>query len=177
MPEFVNGLPVHALLVHVVVVLVPLAVLGAIVIAVWPAARRRFGWLVLAFAVIDVIIVPMTTESGEDLDRRVPPNPLIAEHERLGDMMIYWVVPLVVLIAAVMALEVVRRRQLDGVGAGGPGTQTAVTGQVASWLMPVTIVVAVLTVAVAVGTGIHVFRVGDAGAQSVWGFVQDQPGH
>ncbi|TDP91193.1 DUF2231 domain-containing protein [Labedaea rhizosphaerae] len=175
MPEFVNGLPLHALLVHVVVVLVPLAVLGAIVIAVWPAARRRFGWLVLGFAVVDAIVVPLTTESGENLDRRVPSNPQLAEHERLGDMMIYWVVPLLVLIAALMALEVVRRRQLTTIDAGGPGTQTAATGQVASWLMPVSIVVAVLTVAVAVGTGIHCFRVGDAGAKSVWGFVQDQP--
>lgn len=176
MPEFVNGLPLHALIVHAVVVLVPLAVLGAIVIAAWPAARRRFGWPVLAFAAINTVIVPVATDSGEDLDRRVPPNPLVAEHERLGDMMIYWVVPLLVLVAALMALDLVGKRQLAGLDAGGPGTQTAATGQVAGWLLPVTIVVAALTVAVAIGTGIHVFRVGDAGAQAVWGFVQDQPG-
>jgi glyceraldehyde-3-phosphate dehydrogenase/erythrose-4-phosphate dehydrogenase len=40
-PLLVFGLPTHALLVHAVVVLVPLAVLGAVVVAVWPAARRR----------------------------------------------------------------------------------------------------------------------------------------
>jgi len=37
-PLLVFGLPTHVLVVHAVVVLVPLAVLGAVVIAVWPAA-------------------------------------------------------------------------------------------------------------------------------------------
>jgi hypothetical protein len=37
------------------------------------------------------------------------------------------------------------------------------------------IVAAVLTVGVAVGTGIHTYRVGDAGARAVWGDVQNLP--
>lgn len=177
MPEFVNGLPLHALIVHAVVVLVPLAVLGAIVIAVWPAARRRFGWLVLACAVVDVIIVPMATSSGENLDTRIPPNPQLTEHERLGDLMIYWVVPLLVLVAVLMGLDLLRNRQVALIDAGGPGAQRAATAEVTPWLRPVALVVSVLTVAVAVGTGIHVIRVGDAGAHAVWGYVQDQPRH
>ena len=39
------GLPAHPLLVHGAVVLVPLAALGTIVIAFWPAARERIGWI------------------------------------------------------------------------------------------------------------------------------------
>jgi len=37
---FISGLPLHVLLVHAVVILVPLSALGALVIAIWPAARR-----------------------------------------------------------------------------------------------------------------------------------------
>jgi len=37
------GLPAHPLLVHGAVVLVPLAALGTIVIAFWPAARELIG--------------------------------------------------------------------------------------------------------------------------------------
>jgi hypothetical protein len=37
------------------------------------------------------------------------------------------------------------------------------------------IVLAVLTVGLAVGTGIHVYRVGDAGARAVWEGVQNLP--
>ena len=44
------GLPAHALLVHAMVVLAPLTALLEILCAIWPAARRRLVWLVLAFA-------------------------------------------------------------------------------------------------------------------------------
>ena len=46
MPEFIGGLPVHPLVVHFVVVLLVIASLGAVLTALWPAVRRRFGWLV-----------------------------------------------------------------------------------------------------------------------------------
>jgi hypothetical protein len=46
-----NGLPLHVLLVHFIVVLAPLTALLAIVCAVcavWPAPRKRLIWLVAA---------------------------------------------------------------------------------------------------------------------------------
>ena len=42
----ISGLPAHPLLVHIPVVLVPLAVLGTIVIAVSRKMRDRLGWIV-----------------------------------------------------------------------------------------------------------------------------------
>ena len=39
----VNGLPLHVLLVHFIVVGVPLAALLTVLSALWPAARRRLG--------------------------------------------------------------------------------------------------------------------------------------
>ena len=41
--DLINGLPVHPLVVHAVVVLLPLAALGTIALAVRPAWRRPYG--------------------------------------------------------------------------------------------------------------------------------------
>ena len=42
----INGLPAHALLVHLVVVLLPLTALAAVAVSVWPAAQRKLTFLV-----------------------------------------------------------------------------------------------------------------------------------
>jgi len=53
------------LLVHAIVVLAPLTALLEILCAVWPAARRRLVWLVLAFAAVNLALTPLTTDAGE----------------------------------------------------------------------------------------------------------------
>ena len=60
-----SGLPAHALLVHFIVILAPLTAILAIMSAVWPAARKRLVWLILALAVITVVLTPLTTGAGE----------------------------------------------------------------------------------------------------------------
>ena len=47
----VLGLPLHPLVVHAAVVLIPRASLGALAVVVSSRARERFGWLTVAFAV------------------------------------------------------------------------------------------------------------------------------
>jgi hypothetical protein len=64
-----NGLPAHALLVHFIVVLAPLTAVLAILCAVWPAARQRLVWLVLALALVTTGLTPLTTDAGEWLQR------------------------------------------------------------------------------------------------------------
>ncbi|WP_018680294.1 DUF2231 domain-containing protein [Actinokineospora enzanensis] len=154
MPEFINGSPLHALVVHGVVVLIPLSVLGAILIAVWPAARARIGWIVVGFAAVSVILTPIATSSGDDLKRRLPENALIERHEELGDLMLWFALGLFVAVTAYMIVA----------------TRTAQT-----WTKSVTIVLAVLTIGTAVAAGVHVIRVGDAGAHAVWNGTEDLP--
>lgn len=48
----IDGLPLHPLVVHAPVVLIPLAALGAVVVLVSRRARDRYGWLVVAVAVL-----------------------------------------------------------------------------------------------------------------------------
>ena len=72
MPLLLFGLPTHILVVHAVVVLVPLAALGVVVIAVWPRARRRFGWLVLGVTAVAAVSIPIATSAGEALEHALP---------------------------------------------------------------------------------------------------------
>lgn len=173
MPEFIGGLPLHPLIVHFVVVLLPIAVLGAILTAVWPWVRRRFGWLVVAAAAVATILVPVATASGTNLAARLPASPQIDTHMELADLMIYWAIGLTVAVGALMVVHTMAERKAKvSVGAGGLEQEETPSGKAPVLVM---IVLAVLTVGVAVGTGIHVFRVGDAGARAVWEGVENLP--
>lgn len=66
-----NGLPVHPLVVHGLVVLLPLAILGTIAIALRPRWRTRYGFLVVAAALVATMLIPVSTSSGESLEERV----------------------------------------------------------------------------------------------------------
>lgn len=170
MPTFINGLPLHPLVIHAVVVLVPLTVLGAIVIAGWPAARRRYGSLVVAVGAAAFVADIIAEQAGEGLEHALPRDPAIEAHAALGGGLKLWVGALLVVTGALVLLH--RRRTVAGERVGrarqeGPGTVAApvVTGP----NRIVAVVLAVLVVAVALGTAYQVYRVGDSGAQAVWG--------
>jgi hypothetical protein len=151
--DLINGLPVHTLVVHAVVVLVPLTALGTIAIAVRPGWRRAHGPLVVACGVLSAVLVPVATSSGEALEKRVG-DP--GQHAELGDQLIWFVLPLVVLAAAVVWMD---RR---GTPSSRPATRNATSPTALK-------VVAGLAVVAAVATSVQVYRVGDSGARAAWG--------
>ena len=67
MPETVAGLPVHPLVVHAVVVLLPLAAVGVILIAAIPRWRAAIGFTVLVVTAVGAALVPVATMSGNNL--------------------------------------------------------------------------------------------------------------
>ncbi len=146
-----SGLPSHVLFVHFLVVLVPLTAVLEIVCALWPAVRRgHIVWLTLVLAVVTLVLTPITVEAGEWLyDLRRNPDPILQEHAERGGWMIYFSVALLVVAIALAILHVVERRSEQR-------------------RLPVKIVVALLAVVVGVASMIQIYRVGDAGAQSVW---------
>lgn len=147
----IAGLPAHALLLHAIVVLAPLVAVLEIICAVWPAARRSWVWLVLALAVVNLALTPLTTEAGEWLyAQESAPSPALQEHAERGEWMIYFSVALVIVAIALAVLHRVearsdRRRTLAAV------------------------VIAVVAIAVGVSSIVGVVRIGDAGAEAVWG--------
>ncbi|MFL6118097.1 DUF2231 domain-containing protein [Actinophytocola sp.] len=162
MPAFIAGLPLHALVVHAVVVLVPLAVLTGIVVAVWPTARRRYGWPVVALAALATLAIPIATSTGEELRDRLPDDALIDTHAELGDQLLAFVVPMTVTLAALTLLDHYRARTTR---ANGPGTTTS---PVPRWARPAALALTVLIIGFAAVSAVQVVRIGDSGARAVW---------
>ncbi|WP_192029140.1 hypothetical protein [Candidatus Frankia nodulisporulans] len=186
-PTEVSGLPAHVLLVHVVVILVPLAALLVVLAAVWPAARRRLGLVTPLVALVALVSVPLTTHAGEWLEARVSSDELVRRHTELGDELLPWVIGLFVLAlvgwlwaaysggtwplrgrtgAGVHATTEVHASGASG-GAGGPGVgRAAALGGTTG--LAVMVVLAVLSIVVSVGSVVQVYRIGDSGAKAVW---------
>ena len=150
--NIVNGMPAHALLLHFVLVLVPLTALLEIVCGLWPAARRgQLLWLTLILAAATMVLTPITINAGEWLyDLRANATPILREHAARGSVMIYFAVALLAVAIVLVVLRVVERRS---------DKRRMVTH----------IIVATVALAVGISSMVQIYRVGDAGAQSVWG--------
>lgn len=155
MPESVNGLPLHPLVVHAIVVLLPLAALGVIALAVRPAWRGRFGPLVIAVTAVATGAIPLATESGENLERSVG-DP--GRHAELGDTLIWFAVPLLLAAVGLVALHYWSARQ------SSPARRSAMLA----------IPAAVLAVLIAAANLVQVYRIGESGARAVWGRTANQ---
>ena len=105
MPTFIGGLPLHPLVIHATVVLVSLSVLGAVVVAVRPAARRRYGSLVVVTAVVATVCTVIAEQTGEGLEHSLPRDAAITAHAELGDGLKLWVAPLMIAVAAFVLLH------------------------------------------------------------------------
>lgn len=145
--DTINGLPVHPLVVHAVVVLVPLAVLGTILIAAVPRWRAPYGPIVVAIAAAATVLCPVATSSGESLEKHVG-DP--GQHAELGDQLVWFVLPVLILSTVLVWLA---RRSEDR----RPGP---------AWLSTA---VAVVAVVASVACTVQVYRVGDSGARAAWG--------
>ena len=69
--DLIAGLPVHILIVHLAVVLIPLSAIGAILIAARPKALRLFGAATVIGATVGVLASVIATLSGNQLAERV----------------------------------------------------------------------------------------------------------
>ena len=79
----VAGLPLHPLVVHAVVVLLPLAAVGTLAAAARPAWRRVLAIPTLLVALAGAVAVPLASSSGWQLRRTMGGgSPLVAEHAR-----------------------------------------------------------------------------------------------
>jgi hypothetical protein len=155
----VNGLPVHPLIVHVVVVFAPLAGVAGILYAAVPRWRWWLRWPLVASAVIAAAAGIVAVQSGYDLEnqRHLQSLPELAIHQHRGKIL-RW------LLLAFLAPTVLGARLLGGPsplrsGAGGRETSSKALGLAVSGLLVVG----------AVAVLVSVFMTGDAGARSVWG--------
>jgi uncharacterized membrane protein len=69
--DTIAGLPVHPLVVHAAVVLVPLACVGLILVVAVPTLREKYAVLVLIGLVVGTLCVLVAESSGVALAERV----------------------------------------------------------------------------------------------------------
>lgn len=154
MPNEINGIPAHALLVHAVVVLVPLAALLAIVSCLWPAARRKLGVLVPASALVGLMFVPLATSAGEWLEEHVEETDLVRKHTEVGDSLTVWAVLLFVGSALLWLLDTAISRSWTGPTL----LRSPWTRRIGGALLTIVALIAI----------VQVYRIGDSGAKAVW---------
>jgi predicted ferric reductase len=158
-----NGLPAHVLFVHFVVVLVPLTALAAVAGAVRPRWARRFGLVLPLLGLVTMGMVPVTTHAGEWLERRVDGGPLLHKHTQLGDTLLPWAIGLFVVCAGVWWLG---RATPEPAAPGADRSPAGVLPWAATtWFRAVAILV---TVVVAAGAVVDVYRIGESGAKAAW---------
>lgn len=152
MLDTIFGLPVHVLIIHATVVIVPAAALAVFLAAVWPRFREWAGWFPPLLALAAVILTPLSTSSGEALRGIIGDSQLVEEHAELAGMMIWWAIPL--LVGAVGVWWFHRR----GVSARR-GLLVAAT---------------VLSVVAAIGSTVQIVLIGHSGARAAWSGIANQ---
>jgi hypothetical protein len=169
--DTIGGLPLHPLVVHATEVIVPAAALALVLAALWPRFRRWAGWAPLALAVASVVLVPLSTQSGEAFEERVNETAALERHASLGQGLLGWVLGLVVVAAAMFTWDLWRRHEALTAGAAAP---TEGAGDVVGWLRRsesarlIAVVLAVAAVSVGTGTIVQAVLIGHSGATAVW---------
>lgn len=149
----VAGLPVHPLVVHAAVVLLPLSAAALIALVFVPRWRKAFGWLTMAGLAVGTVAAYVAKESGEALAAEIG---LPADHARWGDLL-----PVVaaMLFVAASAWFWLQRRASE---TSTRSVSVLVTGIASVILATASIVLTVV--------------VGHSGAQAVWaGEVSSEP--
>lgn len=154
------GLPLHPLVVHATEVVVPLAALLVVLTAAWPRFRRWSGYLTLGVTLVALILVPISKESGERLEARVPETELIETHAELADGLLPWVIGLVVVAGALLWWNIREKR------AKAAASQSSDEPKHGLRWVPVTLLI--LALVVAGGTTVQAILIGHSGATAVW---------
>jgi hypothetical protein len=154
----VNGLPAHVLLVHAIVVLLPLSAVLIVVTAAWPPARRMLAGPNAILSLIVLLLVPVTTDAGEWLERRVPQSALLHDHTEVGDTAVWAAIPV-----AIVALVIWWRNR-----EAGNGRTLLPRRLLAPQSTGVTVAIALVAVVVAGFVIVDTYRIGDSGAKAAW---------
>jgi cytochrome c biogenesis protein CcdA len=166
--DTISGLPVHALVVHAAVVLLPLMALVTIAFTVRPRWRPGLPWAILG-NLVAMGTAYVAAESGGKLQTRLSVlagEEVAAEHGDLGSVLPNFGIGLVV--ASVLAYLLVGRSARSGRSEHSAydwdesGSSRARPSVVATGLA------VLLVVGAGAATTYWTYRVGDSGAKAVW---------
>lgn len=173
--DTILGLPIHPLIVHATVVLVPVAALLVGLCAVAPATRPRLAWPTVLVSAAACVTVAGAALSGGPLEARVGGTPLIHHHSYLAKLLVVWVLAMT---AAVLALAYVDWYRAGAAVVSWSPVPARVVRRLAPrpvdrivaarWLIPA---VATLSLVAAAGTLVQIVLVGHSGAEAAWSHV------
>ena len=153
----IAGLPLHPLVVHAAVVLIPLTAVLAIGFAVLPSWRWLLRWPTAAASVVCVGIAFLATKSGESLEEQRSLQKLVETHQERGELL----ANLTIVLAVVVVVAALLLPGPSGLASGKGAMARRVS--YADKVLPVVLVVVALVVLV------QVVLTGDSGARAVWG--------
>ena len=149
------GLPAHPLLVHIPVVLVPLALVGVIVMVSRPSWWGRYEWATLVITVAGAVGAVFAAQSGEGLEESVREGSvrsLVREHVEAGETARNFSLLFMLVVAvAILLPRWMKGRTLPGWWKRAAAVAMVVTGLAASYT---------------------VYDAGHTGAKSVWNGVK-----
>lgn len=157
-----EGLPTHPFVVHLPVVLVPLATIGVIAMAIRPRWLRTFGPVVTALAAVGFVASIIASRSGETLEDEYRAagetiSTTLRDHAEAGER-----VPLLAgLFLLLLVVWVVFARWRSRAGDERATEQVRRPKQLA-------VALALLTVLSAGAASAAVYQAGHSGASSVW---------
>jgi hypothetical protein len=155
--ERFGDLPLHVLVIHVTVLVLPVGALTAIVFALVPKWRWLLRWPTLLLGLGSLVCAFVAKKSGEAFVAAVPQlEPLVKVHRERGNLLFWFcLVFAVVAVAAFLLLS-------------GPAALASGRGSKETKSRPLEILVSAAVVVIGVVVIYQTIRTGDAGAKAVW---------
>ena len=153
-----NGIPLHPLVVHAVVIFAPLSATLAVLYAVLPKWRWAVRWPLVFAMLVAVVTGYVATLSGAELVTReqLQAAETVRKHREWGELLRNVLFGFTVVVG------------LAAWRLGGPSGLISGRGERPATGGAVTLVTTGLLVVGAVAVGVAVFLAGDSGARAVW---------
>ena len=170
--EKIGGVAAHPLLVHVPVVLIPLAALGALAMLVWPASRRHINWITAGAAIVGALGTILAASAGEGLQETLEhsegPSQAVRHHAQLGEDARTFAIIFAIVIVAFVAWEFMSHRKATAAGS------SAASPEAVKKMRMMLLAGAAVTVIVGGLATYKIVDAGHSGAKSTWGDVGQQ---
>jgi hypothetical protein len=144
----IAGLPLHPLVIHASIVLIPLVAISGLVMSYLPSFSRRYGKVTLVIAIVAQLSLFLAKVTGEAFQEILDKD--LGNHAELGEIAPFVTLPMVALIYL--------RWRLDRSGAS--------VGS--AWVRRLT---SIALIAASLASIIAIVLVGHSGAESVWGWI------
>lgn len=158
------GLPAHPFLVHIPIVLLPLAGVGVVLMTIKPDWHARFRWVVLTLGAVGTLGAILAASAGEEFGDRIAgvagPEAVRAweDHAESGDTARNFAIVFFVLLAAYVLIPWWQQR--------GASDDHAESAPRTRWMRIGLAAFAIVGAAVSVTT---IVQAGHSGSRAVWG--------